>query len=374
MGRPIQLGARIANAFRQHDVIPDAELVSSITHVSLAFLRSTTFTSTQRPSTWPLFTSVDEVRPKFPKGTKIMISIGGWGDDEGWPNAAATDASRKLFAHNVAAMVRDTGADGVDIDWEYPGGNGEDYKRNPNQEKVWEIEAYPKLLAEIRAVLGPDKLMSAAVPGLRRDMITFTKDTIPLIMESLDFLNIMTYDLMNRRDNITKHHTGIEASLDAISAYLDMGVPPAKANLGFAFYVKWFKTKPDAGCKEQPIGCETVQMEDPDTGADLGQAGAFSWHDSVPGDLKKSFAKALIYGKYDSKGRGHFYWDPDEDRFWSWDTPEVIAKKVPEIIEKKALGGAFAWALGEDADEFRHLKALNAALKHKVGWPVIDEL
>jgi GH18 family chitinase len=89
-------------------------------------------------------------------------------------------------------MVEDRGAGGVDIDWEYPGGNGEDYKRNPNQEKVWEIEAYPKLLAEIRSVLGPDKHMSAAVPGLRRDMIAFTKDTIPLIMESLDSLNIMT--------------------------------------------------------------------------------------------------------------------------------------------------------------------------------------
>jgi Glycosyl hydrolases family 18 len=116
-----------------------------------------------------------------------MIFIGGWGD-EGWPNVAAIDASWKLFAHNVAAMVEDTGADSVDIDWEYPGGNGEDYKRNPNQEKVWEIEAYPKLLAEIRAILGPNKLMSAAVPGLRRDMIAFMKDTIPLIMESLDFL------------------------------------------------------------------------------------------------------------------------------------------------------------------------------------------
>ena len=364
----------MANVSRQHDVIPEAKLVSDITHVALAFLHSIIFTSPHRPSTWPLFTSVDEVRAKFPNGTKIMISIGGWGDDEGWPTAAATDASRKLFAHNVAAMVEDTGADGVDIDWEYPGGNGEDYKRNPNRNKVWEIEAYPKLLAEIRALLGPDKLMSAAVPGLRRDMIAFTKDTIPLIMESLDFLNIMTYDLMNRRDNVTKHHTGIMASLDAIDAYLDMGVPPKKANLGFAFYVKWFKTDPHAGCQKHPIGCKTVQMENPDTGADLGQAGAFSWHDSVPGDLKKSFTKALTYGKYDSKGGGHFYWDPEEDRFWTWDTPEVIAKKIPEIMKKKRLGGAFAWALGEDADKFTHLKALSAALKHKGDRPNKEEL
>lgn len=303
-----------------------------------------------------------------------MVSIGGWGDDEGWSIAAATETSRKLFAHNIAAMVEDTGADGVDIDWEYPGGNGEDYKGISNEKKVWEIEAYPKLLAEIRAALGPSKLMSAAVPGLRRDMIAFTKDTIPLIMESLNFLNIMTYDLMNRRDNVTKHHTGIGASLDAIDAYLDMGVPSAKANLGFAFYVKWFKTAPDSGCKETPIGCKTVQMEDPDSGADLGQAGAFSWHDGVPEDLRQSFAKALKDGYYDSIGGGHFYWDFDENRFWTWDTPEVIAKKVPAVVERRALGGAFAWGLGEDANDFRHLKALNEVLKNNAIRNNNDEL
>ena len=205
--------------------------------------------------------------------------------------------------------------------------------------------------------------MSAAVLGLRRDMIVFTKETMSAIMDSLNFLNVMTYDLMNRRDNFTKHHTGIEASIESIDTYLDMGIPPEKMNLGFAFYVKWFNTDPRAGCKENPIGCKTVLMEDPDTGGDLGQAGAFSWHDRVPEDVKKSFTKALEHGEYDSKGGGHFYWDGDEDRFWSWDTPDVIVRKVPQIIKRKRLGGAFAWALGEDADEFKHLKALNAALK-----------
>lgn len=87
--------------------------------------------------------------------------------------------------------------------------------------------------------------MSAAVPGLPRDMIAFTETTTPVIGEILDFLNIMTYDLMNRRDNVTKHHTGIHASKEAIDAYLENGVAAEKVNLGFAFYVKWFKTDPD---------------------------------------------------------------------------------------------------------------------------------
>lgn len=242
-------------------------------------------------------------------------------------------------------------------------GNGEDYKQISNSKKKWEIDAYPKLIAEIRTALGPDKLISAAVPGLRRDMIAFTNQTIPSLSESLDFFNIMTYDLMNRRDNITKHHTGVQLSLDAVDAYLKNGLAPEMANLGFAFYVKWFKTSPDGGCSKNPVGCKTMLMEDPTSGADLGQAGAFSWHDPVPSELKDSFNRALRNGRYDSTGGGHYFWDKAENIFWSWDTTDAIAEKVPSIVVRKQLGGVFAWGMGEDAPEFNHLQALTTSYK-----------
>lgn len=219
------------------------------------------------------------------------------------------------------------------------------------------------LLAEIRSALGPDKLISAAVPGLPRDMLAFTKTTIPAISASLDFFNIMTYDLMNRRDNTTKHHTGIELSLTAINAYEERGVPAEKMNLGYAFYIKWYKTDPHGGCDANPVGCKTTLMEDPLTGADLGQAGAFSWHDPVPAEVSTSYKRAMAYGKYDNKGGGHYYWDLEENIWWSWDTPDAIAKKFLAIMEKKNLGGAFAWGLGEDAVDFIHLKQLTFEMK-----------
>lgn len=71
--------------------------------------------------TWPLFTTVGEVRAKFPANTIVQVAIGGWGNSEGFEIAAKTEESRKLFAENVRAMIEATGADGVDIDWEYPG-------------------------------------------------------------------------------------------------------------------------------------------------------------------------------------------------------------------------------------------------------------
>lgn len=240
-------------------------------------------------------------------------------------------------------------------------GNGEDYKQVPNSEKAWQIEAYPKLLSEIRKALGPFKIISAAVPGLPRDMLAFTNATLPLIMQSVDFLNVMTYDLMNRRDNVTKHHTGLQISLESIDAYLDKGVLADRVNLGLAFYVKWFLTDPKEreNCKRHPIGCKTQLMEDPLTGADLGKAGAFSWHDMVPSDLNASFTRALEGGKYDKVGGGHYFFDAAEDRFWTWDDPQAILRKFPMAIEERGLGGVFAWGLGEDGTKWLHLKASN---------------
>ena len=211
--------------------------------------------------------------------------------------------------------------------------------------------------------MGPTKLISAAVPGLPRDMLAFTKTTIPAISASLDFFNIMTYDLMNRRDNVTKHHTGIKLSLTAINAYEERGVPAEKMNLGFAFYIKWFKTDPHGRCDINPVGCKTALMEDPVTGADLGQAGAFSWHDPVPAEVSASFKRAMAHGQYDNNGGGHYYWDSRENIWWSWDTQDAIAEKFPSIMEKKGLGGAFAWGLGEDADKFTHFTTLNSEMK-----------
>ena len=97
---------------RQHNVVPERDLVSNITDVALAFMRSDTF-NTRDQDEWPLFTTIEEIRPKFADGTIIQVAIGGWGDTDGFSTAARTEESRKLFASNVKAMLDATGADGA---------------------------------------------------------------------------------------------------------------------------------------------------------------------------------------------------------------------------------------------------------------------
>lgn len=231
----------------------------------------------------------------------------------------------------------------------------------PNEQKAWEIEAYPLLLADIRAAIGPDKLISAAVPGIPRDMLAFTPQSLPFIMESVDFLNVMTYDLMNRRDHVTRHHAGKSLSRESIDAYIANGAKPDKLNLGFAFYTKYFRTEHQT-CLGSPIGCPTLLLEDPKTGGDLGRTGGFAWADETPAEVRTSFAKALNGGQYDDVAGGQYYWDADEDLWWTYESPSSIQDKF-SLVRDIALGGVFAWELGGDGPEYTRLAAVNAAVK-----------
>ena len=269
--------------------MPDKNVTAGITHVIMAFANSSLFTTDPGGEYVP-FKPVSAVRAMFDLGTKVCMAIGGWGDTDGFSAGAATDASRKLYANNVAATVKRLGYDCVDVDWEFPGGNGEDYKRNGNSNKIYEIETFPLLLSEIKTAVGKCCELSIAVPALERDMIAFTAIKVLEINNAIDFVNVMTYDLMNRRDNKTTHHTSLKGSLSAIETYITRGFTPSKINLGFAFYAKWFTTAAGQKC-DNPIDCPTDVLEDAN-GADTGKSGAMTFESSnfasVPTDLTDS--------------------------------------------------------------------------------------
>ncbi|KAL1837620.1 hypothetical protein VTJ49DRAFT_3581 [Mycothermus thermophilus] len=101
----------------QHPEAPPLDQLERVNHVAVASMSSESLNKND----WTLFTTIDDVRSKFANGTKILVAIGGWGDHKGFETAAWNDRTRKRFSRNVAKMVEKTGADGVDLDWEYPG-------------------------------------------------------------------------------------------------------------------------------------------------------------------------------------------------------------------------------------------------------------
>ena len=122
-------------------------------------------------------------------------------------------------------------------------------------------------------------------------MIAFTKETGPKIWKSVDMVNVMSYDIMNRRDNVTNHHTSVQGSLDVIEDYMSMGLEPEKINLGFAYYAKWFTTDPKSDCDEHPIGCAVVKLEN-DDGSDNGKSGALTFESSTAAPAPKNLTQS----------------------------------------------------------------------------------
>ncbi|CCU79984.1 unnamed protein product [Blumeria hordei] len=404
-----------------HTNIPNNTVNAGIDHVITAFANSSLFTTSPAGEYVP-FENITSVRSHFDNNTKILIAIGGWADNTGFSAGVATESSRKLFASNVAALLGKFGFDGVNMDWEYPGGNGADYRQKPNSERKSEIDTYPMLLAEIRAAIGPNKLLTIATPGKVVDMIAYTPEKAPSIWKSVDWVNVMTYDLMNRRDNVTKHHTDVKASLEVVDYYINtLSLDPAKINLGFAMYAKWFTLDPSKPC-ENGLNCTTVMSEDAN-GLDTGKSGATTFEASnyakplgnmtasvngacgpktstfcatgmccssagfcgntdeycnnclgsaygsgcneIP--ISAHFQMAVRDGLKDEQAGGAYYYDQANHLFWTFDTPELIARKFTEIVDARKLGGVMAWSLGEDSHDFSHVLALqkeNAARKN----------
>lgn len=56
---------------------------------------------------------------------KVSFAIGGWNEGSTkYSTMASTAAGRDAFASSVAALIKQHGFDGVDLDWEYPGTRG----------------------------------------------------------------------------------------------------------------------------------------------------------------------------------------------------------------------------------------------------------
>lgn len=170
----------------------------------------------------------------------------------------------------------------------------------------------------------------------------------------------MTYDIMNRRDTITNHHTSIEDSLHTVDTYIQRGMPPAKMNLGLAFYAKWFTTKQGVQCTG-PTGCATAVLENPD-GSDPGLSGAVTFEKENYAN-GGAFVAAINSGKLDAAKGGQWFWDAQSSVYWTWDTPELIARKFTEIIKARKLGGVMAWSLAQDSHDWSRLTAMQQGVR-----------
>ncbi|MFC9326738.1 glycosyl hydrolase family 18 protein [Kitasatospora sp. NPDC057015] len=321
------------------------------------------------------FNQLKKLKAKNPK-LKILISLGGWTYSKYFSDAAATDASRKKLVSSCIDMFIkgnlpvDAGYggagsaagifDGIDIDWEYPGGGG----HLGNHESPNDKANFTLLLKELRTQLDAQgaadgkTYATAAAVGAGQDKIKNLETD--KIGQYLTFLDVMTYDMHGgwEAKGPTNHQAPIYSgpndpmtpvtpgtgkySIDnAIKAFtvgdaqygIPGGFPAKKINMGVPFYYRGWTGVPNNG-KNGLFQTAT------------GPAAGAAMSGSVPGiQMYKELA-----GFVDNPSKT--YWDDtakaayfyDGTTFWSGENAQSIQAKV-DYAHCNGLGGSFAFSL-----------------------------
>lgn len=275
-------------------------------------------------------------------GLKVAISVGGWAAG-GFSEAARTAAARKLFADSAAQLVAGHDADGLDIDWEYPGHHESGIASSPDDRANFTL-----LLQAVRASLD-----RAGAEHGRRGANHYTLSIavadgpfvsgvdLAAVNRYVDWFNLMTYDFCNAMTPDTCHHAGLHASTlapadarttgRAVRQFLAAGVPPGKLVIGAAFYGREFG------------------------GVDPAHDGLYQPYKKFIAFVPWSKLKADFIGKqgfvrnWDAQADAPWLWNAGTHTLITYDDPESIAAKAA-FVKQHHLGGIMYWEQGLDPD------------------------
>ncbi|KAJ3011439.1 UNVERIFIED_CONTAM: hypothetical protein HDU68_001674 [Siphonaria sp. JEL0065] len=198
----------------------------------------------------PKFTGL---RSKYPK-LRTVISIGGWSGSEHFSTVAKSASLTKTFVKNVHTFLDTNNFDGVDIDWEYPGGGGIKCNAVDKNDAAYLVN----LLKALRTELGKTRSISLAVSAEVSHYVDAAgNQRIPDILKYANYAQVMTYDFYGSwvPNSDFNSPVGLPGKTDpqqpavnnkgysqplsqkgAIAAWIKAGAKAAQLTNGLAFY------------------------------------------------------------------------------------------------------------------------------------------
>lgn len=293
---------------------------------------------------------------------KILPSIGGWTLSD--PFYFLHDpAKRKIFIESVSEFLKTWKFfDGVDIDWEFPGGKG----ANPNLgDPEKDGATYIALMKELREMLNQLSEETGKTYQLT-SAISAGDDKIAVVdyqqaQQYMDYIFIMTYDFNGAWSlNELGHHTNLYApnwDLDArytahkgVNALLAQGVDSTKVVLGAAMYGRGWS------------GVNQYANNNPFTGTATGpiqgtwEAGVVDYRQII-----NEYSQAPWIYHYDDIAEAPWVFNPTNGTLITFDDARSVKAKGA-FIQEHNLGGFFAWEI--DADNGDILNAMHEGLGH----------
>ena len=252
-------------------------------------------------------------------GGKILLALGGWGNDVGFATVAADAQLRSTFINNLIDICDTYGYDGIDMDWEYPQSNNE--RQNLNY-----------LIAEMDSSFNeynPDWLITMAVPVSNWSGQWFDFSFLKFYV---DFFNAMTYDMHGSWTNDAGHNSPLyqsppgdpDGSCETAMNYLinTRGIPEDQINLGLPFWGKRYYA------------------------SDINQSFTGDVADKRYNEIPNLIGNGWEYN-WDNNAHCPYLRKDDYSRIITYDDPESIGHKCEYAIELE-LGGVMIWALGYD--------------------------
>ncbi|WP_429057913.1 glycosyl hydrolase family 18 protein [Aeromonas jandaei] len=295
---------------------------------------------------------------------KILPSVGGWTLSD--PFYFLGDKSKRdTFVASVKEFLQTWKFfDGVDIDWEYTGGQG----ANPKLGSPSDGATYVTLMKELRAML--DELESQT--GRKYELTSAVGAGYDKI-EDVDYraaqqymshIFMMTYDYNGAWSNTELgHQTNLyAASWDpntkyttdkAVNLMLAQGVDPGKLVVGAAMYGRGW------------TGVSGYQGNNPFTGKATGKVKG-TWEDGVV-DYRDIVNNRMGSGwekSYDEVAEAPYLFKASTGDLITYDNDRSVKAKGQYVLANK-LGGLFSWEI--DADNGDILNAMHEGLGHGEG-------
>ncbi len=188
-------------------------------------------------------------------GVKVLISLGGWGWDEQFAAIVAHPEAENRYFHSVMEIIDQFDYDGIDLDWEYP----------DTKDEVLGFERLTRRFRKALDDLGrrkgrqmPVTMAASANPGTLKWLDT------DFLLETMDWINVMTYDFAGDWSDVAGHNAPLFASskrrgrpisIEATMDYLlhDRGLPADRLAVGIPLYGRGFAVaEPYASTKQTP--------------------------------------------------------------------------------------------------------------------------
>lgn len=274
---------------------------------------------------------------------KVLLSLGGWGGCAPCSEVFSTGAGRSEFAQSVKELNDYFSADGIDLDWEYPSIEGYPGHKFSPADKA----AFTALVTELRAVLGANQIITFAAGGFQK----YLEASVDwkAIMDKVDYVNLMTYDLVSGFATVTGHHTPLystatqkESTDNCVQWLIKNGVDPAKLIIGAAFYARTWE-----GVAAENNG--------------LYQSGKFK-HFIGYNEFPERISEKAGYRMYwDSTAKAPYAYNTTQKLYATFDDKRSLKAKTEYVLQHK-LGGIMFWQLGHDTAKDGLLHTINQTL------------